>query len=60
MRKKSTPPTASIAKSGQPNYGTKHIFHLRGNVAEWLSEDSRAAGGSWKNKLHQVLENDID
>jgi hypothetical protein len=37
----------------------KPLYHVRGNVNEWLSIPSRAAGGSWRNTKADILENDI-
>lgn len=34
------------------------IYNLRGNVAEWTSENTISVGGSWKDSLVQILQSD--
>ena len=36
-----------------------YIYHLRGNVAEWLDEPNITAGGSWHDKLEDIMAFDI-
>ena len=39
-------------------YSGSYIYHLRGNVAEWLDEPNISAGGSWHDKLEDILASD--
>ncbi|MBP1672785.1 MAG: gliding motility-associated lipoprotein GldJ [Bacteroidetes bacterium] len=34
------------------------LFHIRGNVAEWLDNDYYIAGGSWKDTYQSIMEKD--
>lgn len=36
-----------------------YVHNLRGNVAEWLNEPNLAAGGSWNDKLEDILKQDL-
>lgn len=41
-----------VSKKGAP------LYHIRGNVNEWLSTPNKAAGGGWKHKRKEILERD--
>jgi hypothetical protein len=37
----------------------KFLYHVRGNVGEWLAEDGISVGGSWVDSLQTIRRNDI-
>ena len=44
--------TGCAAKKGVP------LYHVRGNVSEWLSTPNTAAGGGWKHKKSAIIDQD--
>lgn len=40
-------------------FNVASIYHLKGNVSEWLSEPNTSAGGSWYHSRAQLEESDL-
>jgi formylglycine-generating enzyme len=51
-------PTIPV-RMGCPSNKKYRLYHLRGNVSEWLSETYKCSGGGWTDQKQKILVEDI-